>query len=115
MDDYEQRGGMAVTAMASKRHTLKEFCVASNHDQLIPGGPNITNNQSLRHNDMSCWQTIALLERPWRLPAPNGLPDPNFPASVPVTFGTACGSQRVVLLLDRSGSEEVFEKDTMPR
>ena len=104
MDYFQGRGGMSVVDSGSKRFTLNEFCVASNHD------PDRNNHQSFKHKNKSCWETIALLEKPWRLDAPAALPDPNPPPppppSQPVTFGTTCGAPRVVFVLDRSGSME---------
>lgn len=103
MDSYKTRGGMSVAQNA--RITLKEFCVASNHDKPNPDGRDDRTHQSIEHNNMSCWETIARLDKLWRLPAPVDLPNPVPPiAPPPINFGTSCGSQRVVLLIDRSGS-----------
>src|SRR6266446_1025963 len=96
MDNFITRGGMSVSQ--NKKMTLKEFCVASNHD------PDHNTIQSLRHHNESCWETIFHLPKLWKLSAFPGLPNPIPPPSVPVTFGTSCGDQKVVLLLDRSGS-----------
>lgn len=96
MDYFGGRGGMSVGN--NRRITLKEFCVASNHD------PDRNNNQSLNHQGMSCWETIFHLNKLWRLPSFPGLPNPIPPPSQPVTFGISCGDQKVVLLIDRSGS-----------
>ncbi|HXM34117.1 MAG TPA: VWA domain-containing protein, partial [Pyrinomonadaceae bacterium] len=98
MDNYQTRGGMTVVDSQSRRMTLKEFCVPSNHD------PDHNNYQSFFKHE-SCWETIFHLNKLWRLPLPpGGLPNPNTPPSQPVTFGTACGDQKVVMVIDRSGS-----------
>lgn len=106
MDDYKQRGGLSIPNSSDPRYkySLDEFCVASNHDKPDQNGFNITTYQSVRHNGKSCWETLASLDKSWRLPILNGLPNPNQPPSQPVTFSTSCGSQRVILLIDRSGS-----------
>lgn len=106
MDDYKQRGGRSVSNATDPRYTysLDEFCVAGNHDKPDQNGFNVTTYQTIRHKGKSCWETMASLDKPWRLPLPDGLPNPNPPSSQPVTFSTSCGTRRAILLIDRSGS-----------
>jgi uncharacterized protein YegL len=93
--------------MDTFKAATSEFCVASNHDKPDPDGQRgFDTAQSLMHNGDSCWDTMFKLEKPWRLKLPTGLPQDAPPPTQPVTFGTSCAArtQKVVILIDRSGS-----------
>jgi uncharacterized repeat protein (TIGR01451 family) len=93
MDNYFTRGGRAGGGAV---YTLKEFCVAANHD------PDANSFQST-HNGQSCWQTIAA--HPKRsATAPGTLPITTVPAIMPITFKNGVADLRVMLVIDRSGS-----------
>jgi uncharacterized protein (TIGR03437 family) len=96
MDNYFVRGGRQGGGSA---YTLKEFCVAGNHD---PDG----NNFQSTWNMQSCWQTIAA--HPKRsATAPVGLPVTTVPAVPAVMFKNGTADLRVMLVIDRSGSMDI--------
>ncbi|HKP37651.1 MAG TPA: carbohydrate-binding protein [Pyrinomonadaceae bacterium] len=105
---------LAGTRNLTTSYSVNEFCVDSNHDKIIGGDPTTENDtvQSKTHNNDSCWETMSKLETKWRLMLPNGLPQNPQPSVQPVDFNTTCMSQnqRVVLVIDRSGSMSVQER-----
>jgi calcium-activated chloride channel regulator 4 len=103
MDGISQRGGGAC-AHPARRHTMNEFCVASNHDKPNSSGVGAGETQQTIFNHRSCWEHIAKRDKAWKIRALPSLPVSAPPASQPVTFGTTCGKPRVAVLIDRSGS-----------
>jgi uncharacterized protein YegL len=95
------------TRKTSFNYSVNEFCVASNHDKPNADGTGAYDTaQSLQYHNDSCWETMSKIERKWRLNLPNGLPQDAPPSTQPLVFNTSCAgqTQRVVLLIDRSGS-----------
>ncbi len=104
MDNYFTRGGRAG---GGSTYTLKEFCVAANHD------PNENTWQHHVH-EQSCWELIAA--HPTRSAnAPANLPNTEPPAAHAVTFEEGFANLRSVLCIDRSGSMNSQNRMTFAR
>jgi hypothetical protein len=83
----------------STTYSVNEFCVASNHD------PDRDTHQHQKNKE-SCWETMSHILKKWRLNLPNMLPQDAPVQTQEVNFNESCTAQtqRVILLIDRSGS-----------
>jgi hypothetical protein len=113
MDDFTK--GVRTYNATSGLYSVNEFCVASNHDKPEPNNiaEGYDTSQSLQHKNQSCWETMASLDKKWRLSLLDGLPqDAAPPPAPPVIFDTACSAQtqKIVLLLDHSGSMTIDKR-----
>lgn len=102
MDGFGQRGGGGCPH-PDRPITMNEFCVASNHDKANSSGFGGGETAQSVFNHRSCWETISRLKKAWKIPAPTQAVSAP-PAAQAVTFGTSCGTPKVAIVIDRSGS-----------